>query len=219
MLAGASVTLKAMTSTRVLLAVLSTLTLAATSRVARAGGDDQGDLRSAYANIRDSGCDVSKLGSPLAARVLRNVPYALGGKIFKAPELTRVFTMDGDWYEPTTNKDPALSSADRTCIRALTAQEQKLRKKQKKIPAGIEVAVTADRATMVQMTNLVSTDFPKVRTSATRSGDQTEYTLAFETPSGEFESAVIFTCTLPTAQAKKKSPDWSTVTCSVMTAG
>ncbi len=209
-----------MSSTRIALALVSTLTLAASARVAHAGGgDDLGDLRSAYTNIRDGGCDVSKLGSPLAARVLRNVPYALGGKIFKAPELTRVFTMDGDWYEATTNKDPALSAADRTCIRALTTQEQKLRKKQKKIPAGIELAVTADRNAMVQMVNLVSTDFPKVRTAVTRSGGQTEYTLAFETPSGESESAVVFTCTLPTAQAKKKTPDWSTITCSMMTAG
>lgn len=209
-----------MNSIRVALALVSTLTLAASARVAHAGGGDElGDLRSAYTNIRDGGCDVSKLGSPLAARVLRNVPYALGGKIFKAPELTRVFTMDGDWYEATTKKDPALSAADRTCIRALTAQEQKLRKKQKKIPAGIEVAVTADRNAMVQMVNLVSTDFPKVRTAVTRSGGQTEYTLAFDTPSGESESAVVVTCNLPTAQAKKKTPDWSTVTCSVMTAG
>ncbi|MBP6842159.1 MAG: YARHG domain-containing protein [Kofleriaceae bacterium] len=209
-----------MASSRVVLALVSTLTLAASARAARAGdGDDLGDLRSAYANLRDNGCDVSKVGSPLAARVLRNVPYALGGKIFKAPELTRVFSLDGDWYAPTTKKDPALSTADRTCIRALTTQEQKLRKKQKKIPAGIELAVTADRAAMVQMVNFVSTDFPKVRTAVTRSGDQTEYTLAFETPSGESESAVVFTCTLPTAQAKKKAPDWSTITCSMMTAG
>ncbi len=209
-----------MASPRVVLALVSTLTLAASARAARAGdGDDLGDLRSAYANLRDNGCDVSKVGSPLAARVLRNVPYALGGKIFKAPELTRVFSLDGDWYAPTTKKDPALSTADRTCIRALTTQEQKLRKKQKKIPAGIELAVTADRAAMVQMVNFVSTDFPKVRTAVTRSGDQTEYTLAFETPSGESESAVVFTCTLPTAQAKKKAPDWSMITCSMMTAG
>lgn len=209
-----------MNSTRVVLALVSTLTFTATSRVAHAGdGDDLGDLRTAYTNLRDGGCDVSKLGSPLAARVLRNVPYAVGGKIFKAAELTRVFTMDGDWYEATTNKDPALSDADRTCIRALTAQEQKLRKKQKKIPAGIEVAVTADRNAMVQMVNLVSTDFPKVRTAVTRSGGQTEYTLAFETPPGDTESAVVFTCTLPTAQAKKKTPDWSTVTCTAMAAG
>lgn len=209
-----------MISTRAVLTLLSCLTVTATSRVARAGGGDElGDLRSAYANIRDGGCDVSKVGSPLVARVLRNVPYAIGGKIFKAPELTRVFFLDGDWYEPTTNKDPALSDVDRTCIRALTAQEQKLRKQQKKIPAAIELVVTADRAAMVQMVNLVSTDFPKVRTSVTRDGAQTEYTLAFETPSGESESAVIFTCSLPTAQAKKKTPDWSTITCTMTTAG
>jgi hypothetical protein len=208
-----------MRSHRVAFALLSALTFAASTRTAHAGdGDAPGDLRTAYAALRDSGCDVSKMGSPLAARVLRNVPYALGGKVFKSPELTRVFIMDGDWYEATTNKDPVLSPEDRACVRALTAHEQKLRKKQK-IPAGIELAVTADRAVMVQMINAVSTDFPKVRTRVDRNGAQTEYTLAFETPPGEFESAVVFTCTLPTAQAKKKVPDWSTITCSMMTAG
>jgi hypothetical protein len=208
-----------MRSPPVVFALLSALALVANTRAAHAGdGDPPGDLRATYAAIRDSGCDVSKVGSPLAARVLRNVPYALGGKIFKSPELTRVFIMDGDWYEATTNKDPALSPADRSCIRALTAQEQKLRKKQK-IPAGIELAVTADRAVMLQMINTVSMDYPKVRTRVDRDGAQTEYTLAFETPSGEFESAVIFTCNLPTSEAKKKVPDWSRITCSMMTAG
>lgn len=208
-----------MSSTRVTVALVSAFTLAATARAARAGdGEELGDLRSAYTNLRDHGCDVSKLGSPLAARVLRNVPYAMGGKIFKAPELTRVFVMDGDWYEATTNKDPTLSPEDRACIRALTSHEQKLRKRQK-IPAGIELVVTADRRAMVEMVNLVSTDLPRVRTSVARNGDQTEYTLAFETPPGEYESAIVFTCTLPTAQARKKVPDWATITCAMMAAG
>jgi hypothetical protein len=176
-------------------------------------------VRGAYTTLRDGGCDVSKLGSPLAARVLRNVPYALGGKVFKSPELTRIFSQDGDWYQPTTPKDPALSTADRSCSRALAAQERKLRKKQKKIPAGIERAVTADRAAMLQMIQTVSTDFPRVRTRIDRDGAQTEYTLAFETPPGEFESAVVFTCNLPTSEVKKKVPDWSRITCTMMTAG
>ncbi len=203
---------------RLVLATLSTLVFAAAASDAHAG-DDAVDLRGAYAALRDGGCDVSKLGSPLAARVLRNVPYALGGKIFSSPELKRVFFLDGDWYEPTTSKDPALSAADRACVRALTTREQALRKKQKKIPASIELAVTGDRAVMLQMIAMVSTDFPVVRTRVDRDGAQTEYTLAFETPPGEFESAVIFTCKLPTSEVKKKTPDWSTITCSMMTAG
>jgi len=208
-----------MTTPRVAFTLLSALAFTAGSRAAYAGGDDeQGDLRSAYANLRDSGCDVSKVGSPLVARVLRNVPYALGGKIFKSAELTRVFGLDGDWYEATTNKDPALSAADRSCIRALTTREQKLRKKQK-IPPRIELVVTADRNAMVQMINLVSPDYPKVRTSVVPSGAQTEYTLAFETPPGPTGSAIVFTCTLPTSETKKKVPDWATITCSMMTAG
>lgn len=207
-----------MSSHRIVLAALSTLALAASGHIAHAG-DDPGDLRGAYTALRDGGCDVSKLGSPLAARVLRNVPYALGGKVFKSPELTQVFSQDGGWYEPTTSKDPTLSAADRACVRALTTHEQKLRKKQKKIPANIELAVTADRAVMLQMIQTVSADFPQVRTRVDRDGAQTEYTLSFETPPGEYESAVVFTCNLPTSEVKKKVPDWSKIRCSMMTAG
>ena len=207
-----------MSSHRIVLAALSTLALVANAHLAHAG-DDPGDLRGAYAALRDGGCDVSKLGSPLAARVLRNVPYALGGKVFKSPELTRVFGQDGGWYAPTTSKDPTLSAADRACVRALTTHEQKLRKKQKKIPANIELAVTADRAVMLQMIQTVSTDFPQVRTRVDRDGAQTEYTLSFETPPGEYESAVVFTCNLPTSEVKKKVPDWSKISCTMMTAG
>lgn len=203
---------------RLVLIALSTFAVVATAPAAHAG-DEPSDLRGAYAALRDGGCDVSKLGSPIAARVLRNVPYAVGGKNFKSPELTRVFFMDGDWYEATTNKDPALSAEDRACVRALSTREQALRKKQKKIPANIELAIIADPAVMRQMIQMVSTDFPVVRTRVDRDGAQTEYTLAFETPPGEFESAVIFTCNLPTSEAKKKIPDWSKITCSVMTAG
>lgn len=209
-----------MSTHRLALATLSTFVFAAAAHDAHAGDDDGAvDLRGVYAALRDGGCDVSKLGSPLAARVLRNVPFAQGGKIFASPELTRVFVLDGDWYEPTTSKDPALSAADRTCVRALTLREKALRKKQKKIPANIELAVTGDRAVMLQMIQSVSSDFPRVRTRVDRDGAQTEYTLAFETPPGEFESAVIFTCKLPTSEVKKKTPDWATITCSMMTAG
>ncbi len=206
-----------MSSYRVLLAAVSALALAAGARAAHAG-DDPGDLRTAYTALRDGGCDVSKLGSPLSARVLRNVPYAQGGKIFKSPELTRIFEQDGGWYQATTAKDPALSDADRSCARALAAQEQKLRKKQK-IPAAIELAVTGDRAVMLQMIQSVSPDYPKVRTRVDRDGAGTEYTLSFETPPGQYESAIVFTCTLPTAEAKKKVPDWSKIACTMMMAG
>ena len=72
--------------------VLGAVTLAPPA--ARAG-DDPSTVLEAYTQLRDAGCDVSQLGSPIAVRALRNVPYAQQGKIFKSAELTYLYEHDG----------------------------------------------------------------------------------------------------------------------------
>src|SRR5690348_12879781 len=127
---------------------------------ARAGYEEPTTMKGAYLEFRDVGCKVENVGSPIVARTLRNVPYALKGKIFKSPELTALYAADGGWYEPT-DPDADVDSADRACVRKLDAREKTLRKKMK-IKKGIEDAVTRHTGVVLDMKRLVLSDFPKM---------------------------------------------------------
>jgi hypothetical protein len=182
---------------------------------AHAGHEDPSTILDAYLQLRDDGCDVSRIGSPVSARALRNVPYAQRGKIFKSPELTWLYEHDGGWYQPS-DPDADVRSEDRACVRKLDAQEKKLRARAK-VKKPIEAAITRHTGAMLDMARLVDADWKKFSQSEiTRDGFRL-WSLAFE--SGGGAALVTINCKLPEADAKAKSPPWSKLECGVLAAG
>lgn len=168
-------------------------------------------IRDAYVALRDGGCDASTVGTPIAARVLCNVPYAQRGKQFKSAELAALYERDGGWY---TASDPAadVADADRACVRALDAQEKALRKRVKLKPA-IEAVLTRDHESVVAMFQLDPGSYKKVTQEQTTKAGVRTYAAYFVTG-----KIVVFTaaCELPEAEAKSKTPDWTKLSCHVL---
>ncbi|MEZ4399596.1 MAG: YARHG domain-containing protein [Kofleriaceae bacterium] len=180
--------------------------------VARA--DKSAPVRDAYLALRDGGCDVTSIGSPVVARVLRNVPYALQGKIFKSPELAYVFDHDGGWYQGTDAKAD-VTAADRACVRALDKQEQAMRKRGK-LPAALEAAVTRSGESVIDMMQVPPGEYRKLAAAQRVNDGQRIWTLSFM----EGKRLVFLVhCAMPEAQAKTKAPDWSTLECHTLAPG
>ncbi|MBE7452230.1 MAG: YARHG domain-containing protein [Kofleriaceae bacterium] len=176
---------------------------------------DPTSVRAAYLELRDGGCKVSDIGSPIVARALRNVPYAMNGKIFKSPELTYLFQRDGGWYTGS-DADADIKSEDRACVRALDAQEKALRKRVK-LKAPIEAAITRHPGAVLDMARVVLADFKKFsQAQKTRDGVRS-WTIHFEAGGGA--ALVTVECRLPEVEAKAKAPDWSKLDCNVIAAG
>lgn len=189
--------------------------LVTTPAVARAGDDEPTTVRDAYLGLRDAGCDVATIGSPIVARALRNVPYAQHGKIFKSAELAYLFAQDGGWYTPS-DAAADVGADDRACVRKLDAQEQKLRKRVK-LKKAIEQAITRHPGAILDMTRLVAPDWKKFwQTEKTRDGVR-HWTVGFE--AGDGAALVTIECTLPEAEAKAKAPAWSKLECHAIAAG
>lgn len=179
-----------------------------------AHADDPATVRDAYRELLASGCDVSRLGSPISARVLRNVPYALQGKIFKSAELTYLYEHDGGWYQPTdANAD--VTAADRACVRKLDAQEVALRKRVK-LKKPIEQAITRHTGVVLEMTRLVEADFKKFSQTERTDGGMRVWTAYFE---GGGAALITIECKVPAADAKAKPAVWGKLDCHVLAAG
>lgn len=183
--------------------------------VARAGDDSTSSVRGAYLALRDGGCDVSQIGSPIVARVLRNVPYAMKGKIFTSPELSYVYGQDGGWYQPSSAK-AEVDAGDRACVKALGAQETKLRKRVK-LKKPIEEAITRHPGVVLEMSQTVLPDFKKFSQAQKTVDGKRQWTINFEAGGGA--ALVTVTCQLPEAEAKAKAPDWSKLECNLLAAG
>jgi hypothetical protein len=182
---------------------------------ARAGDEDPSSVLDAYLNLRKEGCNVSQLGSPIAVRVLRNVPYAQQGKIFKSPELSYVFEHDGGWYQPSSATADVGSADDRACVRKLDAQEKKLRTRVK-LKKPIEEAITRHPGAILEMTRLVQADFKKFTQSEKTQGDMKVWTLGF---SDSGAALIMIECKMPVADAKAKPAVWSKLECHALAAG
>lgn len=170
-------------------------------------------IKGAYLELRDAGCDVKTVGSPIVARALRNTPYAMKGKIFKSPELTALYAADGGWYQPT-DAAADVDAADRACVRKLDAQEKALRKRLK-IKKSIEEAVIRHTGVVLDMKRLVLSDFPKLtQKESTRDGARV-WELHFEASGGA--ALVTVECRVPAADFKAKV--WSRLECNVLAAG
>jgi hypothetical protein len=88
-----------------------------------------GKLLASWQTLMSEGCDMGKshVNTPLEARVLRNIPFAREGYVFKTVQFTRMFEVDGGWYRPIVGKTVALSKADQACVDTLKARETLLR--------------------------------------------------------------------------------------------
>lgn len=196
--------------------LLSTVLVMLAPAAARAGHEDPSTVLDAYTQLRDEGCDVSQLGSPIAVRALRNVPYAQQGKIFKSAELTYLYEHDGGWYKPSDAGADVATADDRACVRKLDEQEKKLRKRVK-LKKPIEEAVTRHTGAVLDMARLVFADFKTFRQSDKARGGARVWTLEFEAGGGA--ALVTVECKLPEADAKAKPPAWAKLECHVLAAG
>ena len=80
--------------------------------------------------IFQQGCDLkaAHVRTPIEARILRNLPYAARGYVFKSPELTALYAADGGWYAPNPAAKMTFTAQEGACIKALKAHEAELRK-------------------------------------------------------------------------------------------
>jgi hypothetical protein len=91
-------------------------------------GAPKSPVLASWEQLMAGGCDLNKahVSTPLEARVLRNIPFARGGYVFKTLQLTRVFEADGGWYKPVHGKAVTLTSTEQACVDALKARETAL---------------------------------------------------------------------------------------------
>jgi hypothetical protein len=92
------------------------------------GSGSVGSVRMAWRDLLGAHCDLRQVHvwTPVEAKVLWNVPYAIAGQAFEAEELTALFEADGGWYHPSPT--PARLRADELdCVSRLQAREQALR--------------------------------------------------------------------------------------------
>lgn len=116
---------------------LSALILAAGCLIASSASADQAALDPSkspllsnwHAVVSEQGCDLklAHVRTPIEARVLRNLPYAVRGYVFKSPELTALYAADGGWYTPNPAAKMTFNAKEGACIKALKAHEAKLR--------------------------------------------------------------------------------------------
>jgi hypothetical protein len=88
-----------------------------------------GKILASWVELLSTGCDVSKshVNTAFEARILRNVPFAQQGYVFKTLQLARMFEGDGGWYAPVAGKSVSLSTTEQSCVEALKARETALR--------------------------------------------------------------------------------------------
>ena len=117
---------------------------------ARLNPNRPGAVKTQWTHLMAGGCDVAKanISTPLEARVLRNTPFAIKGKIFKSAELAELFAADG-WYKPSA-KAPKLAAIDKRCVGKLAKWEKRLRKKLK-IGPKVEAFMTRYRELYLQL--------------------------------------------------------------------
>ncbi|MBI2336115.1 MAG: YARHG domain-containing protein [Deltaproteobacteria bacterium] len=75
-------------------------------------------------------CNVTQFGisTPLEARILKNIPYAIVGRPFTSPELTELFNKDDGWYKPGSSSDVKIKPEHEACITRLQKREDQLRR-------------------------------------------------------------------------------------------
>ena len=90
---------------------------------------DHGEARKAWTALMSVNCDLKqvRVWTPIEARILRNTPFAIQGRVFKTASLSTFFTVDGDWYQPKVDATIALSDAEKACVQKLKKHEDALR--------------------------------------------------------------------------------------------
>lgn len=197
--------------------------LAVSSGAFAQGAHSSGAILAEYQKLRDGGCKVQEFNiyTPLEARVLRNVPFALAGRKLSSPDLHDLFQRDGDWYRPATTEGVTLSNADGSCVAKLHQREKQLRRSWK-VSKAIEQVVTRHPTVFLSLRRNAS---PGARYRKFRGrASENEWSIGFTdvaacggsgTPeeAGDCSSVQIL-CTRP-----EGSQDWKTLTCEVIVAG
>lgn len=80
-------------------------------------------IKEDYQTFLQQGCDTTLIKTPIEARILRNVPFAILGYKFNSEDLSFVFSHDGTWYKSTTETLPKLSSENSRCVSRIQARE------------------------------------------------------------------------------------------------
>ena len=106
------------------------LAVALSARTEAAG--TEGKVMASWQALLAAGCDMGKahVNTGLEARILRNVPFAREGYVFKTVQFTRMFEADGGWYKPAPGKTVTLGAGEQTCVETLKARESALRSAQ-----------------------------------------------------------------------------------------
>ena len=94
-----------------------------------ANANTSGKILASWQTLMADGCDMEKshVNTPLEARVLRNVPFARAGYVFKTLQFTRLFEGDGGWYHPIAEGTVTLSTTEQACVDTLKNRESALR--------------------------------------------------------------------------------------------
>lgn len=106
------------------------LMLCASAAIAAPTNSKTSPLLTNWNALMTGGCNLkaAHVHTPIEARVLRNLPYAKQGYVFKTYALTALFAADGGWYAPNPDAKPTFTPAEGACIKALKAHEATLRK-------------------------------------------------------------------------------------------
>lgn len=196
----------------------------ALSPCALAQGDHgSGAILAEYQKLRDGGCKVVdfNIHTPIEARVLRNVPFALAGRKLASPDLHGLFQRDGDWYQPSTTGEIKLANGDARCVAKLHQREKQLRQHWK-VSKAIELVVTRHPEVFLSLRRNArpGAKYRRFRGRASKN----EWSIGFTdvaacggsgTPeeAGDCSSVHIF-CERPAG-----SHDWKSLTCEIIFAG
>ncbi len=118
-------------------------------------GASPSPIKDGWAALLASNCDLKAqhVNTPLEARALRNVPYALRGKQLKSAELTELYTADGGWYKPQADAKAKFNKPTWTCIKKLRNHEAALRERLKWPLNKVERRITGNHKVVSELRN------------------------------------------------------------------
>ena len=183
--------------------------------------DTDETVREHYEILVKSGCDLKRypVSMPSEARIMRNVPFAVAGKIFESPELTFLFNHDGGWYKPV-KKNVRLHRADRVCVSKLKRKEKDLRKLLP-IRKEVEQIITRSRIIFLEMRSISSSREKMTRSSSHVWIDRWSWSVVYAACGGSGTpeeihdcSGTSFECYLPDNQT-----DLSSLVCEAIHSG
>jgi hypothetical protein len=114
---------------------------------------NESPLKTDWEALLAGGCDLAAahVVSDVEARVLRNLPYALKGYVFKSPELAKLYGADGAWYTPDAAAKIDFDPKTMACVEKLKKLEDDLAKSGKALPKAFAARFTAHHEAVVAL--------------------------------------------------------------------